>query len=516
MSLSIKNIKYEQIMPLQFTDELIAECASLYSKHYGTWSKETPTESLRGKNVKLSVSKIREWFDSQKSSLYVAKLNSVIIGYAIAMKIQVPWWKGGVSWVTQLVVHTDYRNDDVAKNILYSIWCESSNYAWGIISANPYAIRALEKATRRRSNPKLIGENIGKIMEVGKANLPYLSDNTGYLVNSTSSKVNTQFFVDHSSLPEMIKRVTSTDVPWVLGELEEGWEWIAFTFNKQKQIELSSDEINDILSTSEMINHQAYERMQLTTEQSWMKYTEQDVDFICKECNLSDGMLVYDFGCGVGRHSLALAKKKLNVIGIDYVKNNIDVAANSAKGFNNVEFINNDCRSINFERQADVVICLYDVIGSFANESENIKIVENIYKNLKRGGIVILTVMYYERTLFYAKHKFKFSVEPNALLNLAASQTMEKTGDIFNPDYYLVDEETHIIYRKERFDCGRDIPSELFVRDKRYEMEEIINICKGVGFNVEFSRYINAKNWHINLTGTDKSAKEILLKCSKP
>lgn len=513
--MSIENIKYEQIMPLQFTDELIAECADLYSNHYGTWSDNAPNVLLRGKNVKLSPSKIRAWFDNQKSSLYIAKLNDVIIGYAISMKIRVPWWKGGVSWVTQLVVHKDYRNEDVAKNILYSIWCESSNYAWGIISANPYAVRALEKATRRRSNPKLISENIEKIIEVGRNNLPYLDNETEYIVDSTSAKVNTRFFVDHSLLSEMVKRVVTSDVPWVLGELEEGWEWIAFTFNKQKQIELSSEEINDILSTSEMINQQAYERMQLTTNHSWMKHTAQDVDFIYRECNLSDNMTVYDFGCGIGRHSISLAKKRLNVIGVDYIKNNVNVAISKSKGLENVSFINDDCRSVRFDKKADAIICLYDVIGSFADESENIKIIKNIYDNLKNGGTAIITVMNYEMTCFYAKHKFKFSVEPNALLNLAASQTMEKTGDVFNPDYYLVDEETKIVYRKERFDCGSEIPAELFVRDKRYEMKEIIDICEDIGFKVDFARYVNARNWNNNLDSIDKSAKEILLKCSK-
>ena len=62
----------------------------------------------------------------------------------------------------QLVVHTDYRNQNVAKQLLYSIWCESSNFAWGIVSSNPYAIRALEKATRRRSSPKIIRKHIEK------------------------------------------------------------------------------------------------------------------------------------------------------------------------------------------------------------------------------------------------------------------------------------------------------------------------------------------------------------------
>ena len=121
-----------------------------------------------------------------------------MIGYAIALQIKTR--DGVVSWVTQLVVHEQYRHQNVAKNLLHSIWGFTNHFAWGIVSANPYAIRALEKATRRRSDPIRIKHNIRKILKLGIDNLTYISEDTEYTVESGLSVINTCFFVDHANV----------------------------------------------------------------------------------------------------------------------------------------------------------------------------------------------------------------------------------------------------------------------------------------------------------------------------
>ena len=184
-------------------------------------------------------------------------------------------------------------------------------------------------------------------------------------------------------------------------------------------------------------------------------------------------------------------------------------------GLDNVNFVLGDCRYYQFETKAKTIVCLYDVIGSYANEDENIKILKRMSDSLEDGGNAIISVMNYELTQALAKHTFKLSETPNVILNLPTSNIMEKTGNIFDPDYYFIDEETEIVYRKERFDQGNDLPIELIVRDKRYTKSEIVNLCKSVGLKVEFARYVNARNWKTELDPTDKRAKEILIKCVK-
>lgn len=92
---------------------------------------------------------------------------------------------------------------------------------------------------------------------------------------------------------------------------------------------------------------------------------------------------------------------------------------------------------------------------------------------------------------------------------------MEKSGNVFNPDYYIVDTNTHLIYRKEQFSMGAGLPVELIVRDRRFTMKEIISLCKSVGFTIIEAKYINANDWRKKYVSTDKKAKEILLICKK-
>ena len=495
-------------------EDLINECSELYSTQYGIWSKYSHYNP--GKRIKLSPQKIKEWLNDENASIYWARDGEKLIGYAIAIQLDIVKY-GKISWVTQLVVHENYRHKDVAKNLLHSIWGFTDNFAWGIVSANPYAIRALEKTTRRRSSPERIKHTIKKIMSIGEEHIPYINENTEYLVTSETSRINTGFFVDHQNIGQMIDTVVTNTVPWTLGDIEEGWEWIAFTFHDQLPFELSEAEIKNMLNASDQIVMNAYKRMDITPEQKWTQNTEKETDFIINNCGLSIGNTVADFGCGQGRHSLSLAKKGINVTAIDYIDKNINISNKKKKEdcLSNVEFHLGDCRNCTFNSKFDAIICLYDVIGTYSDNNDNQKIIENISNHLKKGGTTIISVMNYHMTEAIAKHKFHLEDSPNELLSLKPSNIMEKSGNIFNPDYFLLDTKTGIVYRREQFKRGRALPVELIVRDKRFRINEIKAMCEQAGLFVEWARFVNAKDWELSLDQTNSSAKEILIKCKK-
>lgn len=513
------NISYEWtysgfIAGNTYYDKMIEECSQLYSTQYGKWSKNAPSKA--GQNIKLSPQRIHKWLENDNAAIYFAKDDEKLIGYAIAIQLNIPRY-GVISWVTQLVVHEDYRHQDIAKNLLHSIWGFTDNFAWGIVSANPYAIRALEKTTRRRSDPMRIKHNLRKIISIGIENLPYIDENTEAFVTNEISRINTEFFVDHSEVEQMIENVVTDTVPWTLGSLDEGWEWLAFTFQDQLPFELSEQEIITILKASDSVVQNAYKRMDISANHAWATHTESEVDFIIRECNLQMGNSILDFGCGQGRHSLELAKRGFSVVGIDYVDKNIEIAnkEKAKQNADNVRFILGDCRDVTIDNKAMTIICLYDVVGSYADNEDNIKILRNIAQHLADDGIALISVMNYELTVSQAKNKFILRENPNALLTLKPSNIMEATGNIFDPDFYLVDTESGVVYRREQFKRGRALPVELIVRDKRFSKSEIENMCEQAGLYVEYSRFINAKNWDMELEATDKSAKEILLKCRK-
>lgn len=495
-------------------ENMLKECSQLYSTQYGKWSQKAPFRA--GQNIKLSPERIREWLDNDNAAIYFAKDGEKLVGYAIAIQLSVPKY-GIISWVTQLVVHEDYRHQDIAKNLLHSIWGFTDNFAWGIVSANPYAIRALEKTTRRRSDPIRIKHNLRKILSIGVENLPYINENTETFVTNEISRINTEFFVDHSEVEQMIENVVTDTVPWTLGSLEEGWEWLAFTFQDQLPFELSEQEIIAMLEASDNVVQNAYKRMDISSSHAWTTHTASEVDFIIKECNLQNKDTILDFGCGLGRHSLELAHRGFKVIGVDYVDKNIEIANKKRieQAIKNASFIVGDCRDIKLPIKAKAAICLYDVIGSYANNEENIRILQNIADHLEDDGIALISVMNYELTIYQAKNTFVLRENPNALLTLKPSNIMETTGNIFDPDFYLVDTESGVVYRREQFRRGRSLPVELIVRDKRFSKSEIVKMCEQVGLCVEYAKYVSAKDWTLSLSANDKSAKEILLKCRK-
>jgi hypothetical protein len=118
-----------------------------------------------------------------------------------------------------------------------------------------------------------------------------------------------------------------------------------------------------------------------------------------------------------------------------------------------------------------------------------------------------------ELTYRRARHLFSLMKEPNRLLELPASDTMESSGNVFNPDYYMIDEVTDIVYRKEQFTKGTDLPVQLLVRDRRYRRPEITAMCMKAGLTVLWSRYVRAGEWDKELGTDDDHAKEILVLC---
>jgi 2-polyprenyl-3-methyl-5-hydroxy-6-metoxy-1,4-benzoquinol methylase len=505
-------IKYSWFPSTLIVSNLLLECAQLYSEHYGYWGENSANP---GGKIRLSSDRLKEWINSQDSKLVCARNeNDELVGYAIAVKTKIKKY-GVVSWVTQLVVHEDYRKKNVAKTMLFSIWGFSDHFSWGLVTANPYAVRALEKATRRRCKPIRIKKNYRKMKNFGIDHIPYINKETVLEVTDESSLINTNFKIDHSELPVMLKNVTSDEKPWLLGSLPEGWEWLAFTFNDQNQISLTQSEIDEMLSVGDIITQTAYSRMQLTKDQAWIRFTSKEVEFIIKECQIFNGQSIVDFGCGNGRHCIELASKGFHVTGIDYIENRIVNAKENLKNKNfiNCTFTQGDCREINLNTEFHSAICLYDVVGTFPSDEQNIKILKNIHNHLKSKGRALISVMSMDYTKEKAKNTFNIRTNPDKLLSLKPSRTMETTGNVFNPDYYLLDENDGIVYRKEQFELGNDLPEELIVRDRRYSEEEIINLCKDAGFIIIWSRHVSAGNWeNPKLPGT---VKEILILCEK-
>ena len=92
---------------------------------------------------------------------------------------------------------------------------------------------------------------------------------------------------------------------------------------------------------------------------SFTKGTEQEVEFLVDALALCPGTRVLDVGCGPGRHSLALARRGMEVVGVDHSPDFVRLAraAAEAEGLS-AEFLELDVRDLAFDGRFGAVICL--------------------------------------------------------------------------------------------------------------------------------------------------------------
>lgn len=484
--------------------EILEKCSALFSNHYGVWGPLGPRPM---QHIVEKPEKIRQHLLKPDTSLYYAVQGTEIIGYAIASIIDIPD-PCPISWVTQLVVHERHRRRGIATTLLQAIFGMSNRYAWGIVSSNAFSVRALEKATRRRCQPELIARRLDTLIEAAQGVVDYIPGKEHFRVEDGASAVNTHFY----TLPETIKKNlegANEQRPWQLGDLKDGEEWFAFTFNDQEQTQLSPAEIRRWLKQEQKNVQMAYSRMVHSPRQTWAQYTEKEADQIVSFCGLNTGDSVLDIGCGTGRHSQALADRGLNVTGVDCCA----VVPESAEG--NPAIIRDDGRDFRGERLYDAVICLYDVIGSYIDNQENLKLLQTISRNLKPRGRALISVMNFALTERQATRFVDIDRNGNDIFNIPPSQTMETTGNVFNPDYYVVDRRDHVVYRREQFLMGNRLPTELLVCDHRFTVEEIHWLCIEAGLNILGRSYVRAGDWETNRDPCDQHAKEILLLCER-
>ncbi len=308
-----------------------------------------------------------------------------IVGYAIGSRIAAQ--DGFISWVTQLVVHTEHQRNGIATRLLQSAWAFSDDFAWGLASANPFAIRALETARFRRCAPAVIAENRAALAQA----LPQIANYLGGLITVDSKRavIDTAFPVSHATVPQSLATV-STDVPWTLGTLDEGEEWLAAVFRSQQPRALTRGDLDALFDAGGSVAAEAYERMAESTNDTvhpWMAHAASEVDAVIALLALEPGASVLDLGCGNGRHALELAKRGFVVTAVD--RSHVWLAQareRAAADGASIDFHLRDARYLDLGRTFDAVICLYDVVGSFRREADNRAILATARRHLPIGG----------------------------------------------------------------------------------------------------------------------------------
>lgn len=121
---------------------------------------------------------------------------------------------------------------------------------------------------------------------------------------------------------------------------------------------------------------------------AFTKGTEQEVAFLVEALHLEPGMRVLDVGCGPGRHSLSLARRGFEVVGVDRSDEFVRLAreAATAAGLSSASFECADVRDLAHAGEFDAAICLCQGGFGLLGGRDETDVFGRIARTLRPGG----------------------------------------------------------------------------------------------------------------------------------
>jgi SAM-dependent methyltransferase len=125
---------------------------------------------------------------------------------------------------------------------------------------------------------------------------------------------------------------------------------------------------------------------------AFTKGTEQEVAFLVDALGLEPGESVLDVGCGPGRHALALARRGIDVVGVDRSDDFITLARDAAVSDGlPARFEVGDVRKLAYDAEFDAVVCLCQGGFGLLGGRDEPRAFERIAAALRPGGRLALT-----------------------------------------------------------------------------------------------------------------------------
>ena len=129
---------------------------------------------------------------------------------------------------------------------------------------------------------------------------------------------------------------------------------------------------------------------------SFTKGTEQEVGFLISTLGLQPRARILDVGCGPGRHSLALSRRGMDVIGVDISARFVDLAGEAATADGSTaRFERGDARALSFCNEFDVVLSLcqggFGLVGREEDGAADAQVIGAMARALRPGGRLVVS-----------------------------------------------------------------------------------------------------------------------------
>jgi SAM-dependent methyltransferase len=117
-------------------------------------------------------------------------------------------------------------------------------------------------------------------------------------------------------------------------------------------------------------------------------------DGLIKLLGVAPGQAVLDLCCGIGRHLIALAKRRLKVTGVDRTRAFLDRAkAGADREGVRVEWVQEDMRSFQRPNAFDGAVNCVTSFGYFADQAEDLLVARNLHDGLKANARLVIEMM---------------------------------------------------------------------------------------------------------------------------
>jgi len=164
------------------------------------------------------------------------------------------------------------------------------------------------------------------------------------------------------------------------------------------------------------------------------------VEQIIREYGLKPTRSILDLGCGTGNHSLPLAKRGYEVVGVDRSEEMLaQVRAKAAEsGAAKASFQAGDIRTVDVGRKFDAALMMFAVLGYQIDNESVLSALKTARRHLNPGGLLIFDVWYGPAVLHLRpSERAKVIPTPEGQVIRFANGTLDTTNQTCTVNYQV-------------------------------------------------------------------------------